>query len=116
MLNYPSGKAKKVAVSLLGLRCRQGLGDGNRVESLDSLFPREAYVAWRMGRFAGTEFPELLGKMKRGRMSAGWRSRSKVPEGGGRDERVSDCVKLQGCLCELEQPQGGRADACGVER
>ena len=73
MLNYPSGKAKKMAVSLLGLRCCQGLGD--RAESLDSLFPREAYVAWRMGGFAATEFPELLGKMKRGRMSAGWRSR-----------------------------------------
>lgn len=110
MLNYPSGKAKKVAVSLLGLRCRQG--DGNRAESLNSPFPRETYVAWRMGGFAGKEFPELLGKMKRGRMSAGWRSRRKVLEGGGRDERVSDGVKLQGCLRELEQPQGGRADAC----
>lgn len=59
------------------------------------------------------EFLELLGKMKRRRMSAGWRSGRKVPEGGGRDERVSDGVKLQGCLHEQEQLQGGRADACG---
>lgn len=60
-----------------------------------------------MGSFAGTEFPELLGKMKRGRMSTGRRSRSKVLEGGGRDERVSDGVKRQGCLREQEWPQVG---------
>lgn len=44
------------------------------------------------------EFPELLGKMKRGRMNAGWSSRSKVLEGRGRDERVSGGVKQQSCV------------------
>lgn len=47
-----------------------------------------------MDRFSGEEFPGLQGKMRRGRVNAGWRSGSSGETVGGMT--VPDGVKWQG--------------------